>query len=426
MDRAQRRALDTQLQSIAGAVRVIGDMRDSHLVVDAKDRAQFLTIVGAKAQSAILAPDRSVIVATDDRAARILAAVPPKAAAPSYSSVDVGDERVRLFETPIRHGDDVVGETLAWGDGDAIEALDRSVGLAFLIAIPLLAALAVLAGGEIARRGLMPLDRIATLASEIEGHDLSKRLGLPTRPDELGKLAATFDRMLDRLQSAFDRERRFTSDASHEVRAPLSVIRAEADLALRHERSPAEYRRALETIALESDALEALTRDLLAAARNGSDTEDVRAPVDLSLVAAAAARRLTVIAGTRTMRVRDESATAAIVEGNRALVERALVSVVHNALKYSAETGSVEIRLYIRGSRVELIVADDGPGFSNSALQHGFDRFWRDDEARSRDGSGLGLSLAKTIVERYGGTIALANAVPHGAIVSMTFPRASA
>jgi signal transduction histidine kinase len=232
--------------------------------------------------------------------------------------------------------------------------------------------------------------------------------------------------MLDRLQKAFERERRFTSDASHELRAPLSVIRAEADLALRSDRTPEEYRRALETIASESDALEALTRDLLAAARNGSDVEDVRAPVDLSLVATAAAKRMSVLNGARRVVVKKPDGEGIIVNGNRALVERAVVSVLHNALKYSSEAGSVEISVSAAAPRVELTISDDGPGFSEAALQRAFDRFWRDDAARGREGSGLGLSLAKTIVERYGGTIALANGDPHGAIVRMTFPPAYA
>jgi signal transduction histidine kinase len=286
----------------------------------------------------------------------------------------------------------------------------------------LIAAIAILAGGGIARRGLAPLDRIATLASEIEARDLSRRIALPRGSDELARLGATFDRMLDRLQSAFDRERRFTSDASHELRAPLSVIRAEADLALRAERTPDEYKRALETIAAEADALEALTRDLLAAARSGSESEDVSGPVDLTLVASAVAQRVGVLSGARSVRVEGTGGAAAVIRGNRALLERAILSVLHNALKYSPESGSVHIHVAAERPRAELTIRDDGPGFSPLALEHAFDRFWRDDEARSREGSGLGLSLAKTIVERYGGTIDLANAEPHGAIVRMSFP----
>jgi signal transduction histidine kinase len=422
VDRAQRSALDRQLESTAQALRVVGDVRDGHLTVDAGDRKQFATIAGAKANSAVITSDGSVAISSDDRMAQALVALTARAGAPSYSTVQAGTMRLRVFVDPIVVNRKRVGETLSWGDTDVIGALDRSVASGFALAIPLFAALALIAGSEIARRGLVPVNRIATLASEIEAQDLSRRLALPPRNDELGKLGATFDRMLDRLQSAFERERRFTSDASHELRAPLSVIRAEADLALRGRRTPEEYRLALETIAAESDALEALTRDLLIAARDGSNAEDVRGPVDLALVASVVIQRTSVLAGTRRVHVSVPSGDEVIVHGNRALIERAVLGVVHNALKYSPEAGSVEMRVSVGAGHAELTVRDDGPGFSETALRRGFDRFWRDDAARGRDGTGLGLSLAKTIVERYGGTIALANTEPHGAIVRMTFP----
>jgi signal transduction histidine kinase len=422
VDGAQRRALDEQLESTARALRIVGDIRGGRLSVDAGDRRQFNTIVSAKTDSAIVLSDGAVAISTDERTARALLSAAPHANAPHYATLTVATERLRVYVSPISATGVRVGETVTWGDAGAITALDRSVAFGFALAIPLIAGLAIFAGSEIARRGLAPLDRIAALASEIEAQDLSRRLRLPARNDELGRLGATFDRMLDRLQGAFDRERRFTSDASHELRAPLSVIRAEADLPLRRERTPAEYRRALETIAAESDALEALTRDLLAAARNASSARDVRGPVDLTLVASTVAQRLSVVAGARRVRVEEAAGGDAIVQGNRALIERAIVSVLDNALKYSSDAGTVEIRISRESPQAELTVRDDGPGFSPEALQRGFDRFWRDDDARARDGSGLGLSLAKTIVEHYGGTIVLGNAEPHGAIVRMTFP----
>jgi signal transduction histidine kinase len=423
VDGAQRSALDRQLESIARALQIVGDVHGDKLTLDAGDRRQFATIVGAKAESAIVTGG-AVAIASDQRTAAALSRLASDATAPSHASATIAGRDLRVFVYPIVVKGVRVGAALTWSDLSAIGVVDRSVALGFALAIPLIAVLAMLAGSEIARRGLEPLDRIATLASEIEAHDLARRLALPKRNDELGKLGATFDRMLDRLQSAFDRERRFTSDASHELRAPLSVIRAEADLTLRSERSPEEYRRALETIAEEADALEALTRDLLAAARNDRDAAGGQAPVDLSLVANAVAKRMSVLGGGERVVVNRISQENAIVNVNRALIERAVVSVVHNALKYSPEAARVEIRVSGTMPACELTIHDEGPGFSETALARGFDRFWRDDAARGREGSGLGLSLAKTIVEGCGGTIALANAEPHGAIVRMTFPPA--
>jgi two-component system OmpR family sensor kinase len=227
--------------------------------------------------------------------------------------------------------------------------------------------------------------------------------------------------MLDRLQHAFDRERRFTSDASHELRAPLSVIRAEADLALRKERTAAEYRAALETIASEADALEALTRDLLTVAR--ADAGAVAVPltaIDLSAVAADAVARLAVLAHERGVRVHVDAAPNALVRGERDGLERAVITVLHNAIKYASPNGTVGVRVMHNGDAVELCVSDDGRGFSAEALQRAFDRFWR--EARTLPGSGLGLAIAKATVERFGGTIAIANGAGSGGIVRVRFP----
>ena len=223
VDRAQWNALDGRLESTARALRIVGDVRGGHLTVDAGDRKQFAIIAGAKANAAVISSDGSVAIGSDDRMAQALVALTERAGAPSYSTVQAGTMQVRVFVDPIVVNGERVGETLSWGDVGTIGALDRSVAAGFAVAIPIFVALAALAGSEIARRGLAPVDRIATLASEIEARDLSRRLALPAANDELSKLGGTFDRMLDRLQSAFERERRFTSDASHEfARAAFS------------------------------------------------------------------------------------------------------------------------------------------------------------------------------------------------------------
>jgi len=423
LDGAQRRALDAQLATTARAVRALVDSSGSSIVLEPSDRAAFGSIVGAKADSAIVLDGGGIAISSTYAIPPPISLRATASLAPRYDSVDTGGEKLRVFTEPIVRRGTRLGAIAVWRDADSIAVLDRSVALAFAFAIPVLAILAALAGGAIARRGLAPLDRIASLASEIEAHDLSERLDLPPRADELGRLAATFDRMLDRLQRAFDRERRFTGDASHELRAPLSVIRAEADLALRKDRTPDEYRRALATIASEADALEALSRDLLTVARadaNGAAAE--RTPVDLGTVAAEAVQRLAVLAAERNVHVEAHTVPHAIVLAEREGLERAVITVLHNAIKYASAAGAVKVRVTRDGDTVELCVSDDGRGFSEEGLRRAFDRFWRDDEARALPGSGLGLAIAKAAVERFGGTIAIANGADGGAVVRVRFP----
>ena len=423
LDGAQRRALDAQLATTSRALLALVDSSSSSIALEPSDREQFAAIVGAKANSAIFHAGGRVAISSTYAIPPTISARALAATAPEFRTVEIGGEVLRVLTAPVTRRGSRIGAIVVWRDADTIAVLDRSVALAFAFAIPVLAALAVLAGGAIARRGLAPLDRIAGLASEIEAHDLSARLELPPRADELGRLAATFDRMLDRLEHAFDRERRFTSDASHELRAPLSVIRAEADLALRKERTAAEYRAALEIIASESDALEALTRDLLTVARaDANGAAAPLAPVDLSEIAADAVQRLAVLAAERNVRVSVDAAVSATVLADRDGLARAVITVLQNAIKYAAAAGTVEVRVSRDGEFVELCVSDDGPGFSPEGLQRAFDRFWRDDETRNLPGSGLGLAIAKATVERFGGTIAIANGDGGGAVVRLRFP----
>ncbi len=423
LDRTQRRALDAQLATTAHAVAALVEPSDHAVALDLTDRGQFNAVVGAKVNSTIFRRDGRPAISSTYDVPDALRDNAVHARSGTFASLRIAHDELRAFSAPIVIAGRRVGAVAVWREADSIGALDRSIALAFALAIPLIAALAIVAGSAIARRGLAPLERIATLASEIEAHDLAERLDLPPRGDELGRLAATFDRMLDRLQHAFDRERRFTSDASHELRAPLSVIRAEADLALRRERAPAEYRAALETIAAEADTLEALTRDLLAAARaDAGAAEQAAVPVDLGRLAEAVAARLRVLADARAVRVTVRAAPGATVLGGSAELERALVTVIHNAIKYAPDGGHVAVRVQRTAERVEVEVTDDGPGFSAAGLARAFDRFWRDGATRGQPGTGLGLAIAKATVERVGGTIAVANGERGGAVVRLRFP----
>jgi signal transduction histidine kinase len=268
---------------------------------------------------------------------------------------------------------------------------------------------------------LLPLTRITGIVAEIAANDLAQRVGPQLHADELGRLAATFDRMLDRLQAAFERQRQFTADASHDLRAPLSTLRAEVDLALRTERTNGQYRNALQEIATDADHLDHLIDALLAAARSDSGDIDLR-PLELDALATASAAEIEPLARAKNVAIDADIATGVHILGDADLLARALLATLHNALKYTPTNGSVHISVTAGGGVACLRVHDEGPGFSAPALQHAFDRFWRDDSARGRTGSGLGLAIAQSIVLRCGGDISLENRDAGGARVTMTFP----
>ena len=210
-----------------------------------------------------------------------------------------------------------------------------------------------------------------------------------------------------------------SSDASHELRAPLAVVRAETDLALRRDRSAEEYRSALESIDRETTRLQELVDDLLQTMRHQTLAETQR--IDVRAVVAGVAGRMRRAAAR--IDVEDQGISSAVYADPKSL-ERALSAVLHNALIHGG--GEVLVSLGGDPDVVRITVADAGPGFSADAINHATERFWRGDSARSRGSTGLGLSIARILVEAHGGALTLANGAGGGAVVSLVLPRARA
>lgn len=344
---------------------------------------------------------------------------------PQLVTVRIDGATARIITQRIVTNDGSYAYVGVWRQTGLVEELKRLALVIFAVAVIVIGGSAVFVGALVAREGLKPLRAVATLASEIEAHDLSRRLGAQSDTSELGRLSLTFDRMLERMQSAFERQRRFTADASHELRAPLSVIHIAADLALRREREPAAYRRVLSSILRATQQLEDLTDRLLTAAR--ADAGQVRVEqVDFSVVVAEALEQLTPLAESKNIRIASHLQPSMYMNGDRAGIARVVVALLDNAIKYSPTDAIVVASLVQDGDDVRLTLQDDGPGFSDEGLEHATDRFWRHDAARAPgSGSGLGLAISDSIVRASGGTLILQNADGHGARVIVAFPSAT-
>jgi signal transduction histidine kinase len=422
VDSVQRHNLDAELWAVARDEASSLDYSASSQTISSNGATRFQAVAGSRVASALLAQDGHALVASAARVPDAIAHSATSVEETSITTVASDDAKLRTVYVPMTDNG-TRGATIAvWSDITPILRLDRKLGLAFALTIPLVVVLAMLVGAEIARRGLAPLDRINSEASEIEARDLSARIGQPDA-EELGRLAKALNRMLERLESAFDRERRFTADASHEFRAPLSIIIAESDLMLTDVRSLAEYRRALESIALEAYAMETLTRNLLATARAASLENSRIVAVATADLIRAVVSRVRILADARGVGLQTVSTCDATIYGQFDEFEQALMTVVHNALKHARPNGCVTIGVSIDPNDVAIRVSDDGKGFSEAALVHALDRFWRESRPGNAEGHGLGLPIAKSIVNRFGGEISLANAGPGGATVILTFPR---
>jgi len=286
------------------------------------------------------------------------------------------------------------------------------VGLPFL--------LVVVAGTSwiVVGRALRPVDAIRAEVAEITASDLARRVPEPRTHDEVGRLARTMNEMLDRLQAASDRQRRFVSDASHELQSPLASSRAELEVALAHPEA-ADWPRAAAGILAENERSERLVQNLLFLARADDPAATApRGPVDLDEVVLAEAERS---AARAQVPIDTSGITPVEVHGNADQVARAVGNLLDNAIRY-ADT-AVTVQMHASSTTVTLIVADDGPGVPAADRERIFGRFTRLDDSRSRDtgGTGLGLAIAKEIVEAHGGDIS-AEEAPVGARFRVRLP----
>ena len=293
----------------------------------------------------------------------------------------------------------------------------------FSVAGPIALLLAALAGYGLAAAALRPVESMRHRAAAISASTPGRRLPVPAARDEIARLAETLNRMLDRLQSAFEHERRFVADASHELRTPLALLRIELEVALRRPRTREELEDALRSAVEETERLTRLTEDLLLIARSEQghlpiQSEPVLATELLSRVAARFAGRARELG--REIVVAGEKELVVSVDASQ--LEQALGNLVDNALVHGA--GPIELSAHTHGALVGLHVHDEGPGFPQQFEARAFDRFSRADDARSRGGSGLGLSIVDLIARAHGGAAHVASRVGAGTDVWIAVPAA--
>jgi heavy metal sensor kinase len=246
--------------------------------------------------------------------------------------------------------------------------------------------------------------------------------------DELGRLAATFNRMIARLQAAFERQRQFTADASHELRTPLAVMRGDIEIALRRERSSEDYRSVLTSNLEEIIRLSRLVEDLLMLARaDAGQTVLQREPMDLAQLCAQVVEYLAPLAEVNEQRLIyiPPETTPLSVHGDAQRLKQMLLNLLDNALKYTPAHGTIRLQLTPEDQQAQLRVSDTGRGIPADDLPHIFDRFFRHSRSTSDktvQGFGLGLSIVKWIVDAHGGKIVAASTPGQGTTFTVKLP----
>jgi two-component system OmpR family sensor kinase len=297
---------------------------------------------------------------------------------------------------------------------EAHDATLRNAGL-LLLGIVIVAAGMTFAGAWwLADRAVQPVAEIVDQAEEIGARTLKRRIGAWADIREYQRLVHVLNDMLDRLEAAFESQRRFTADASHELRSPLTALRGELELARRRERSPEEYRRVIDSALEEVERLSRTAEDLLTLARSDAGVMQPRlVPVDLGGLVRGVAERSRVPAQTRRVELQVEAGTGPTVVADPDLVGRLVRNLVENAVKYTPGGGRVRVEVAREKESGLVIVEDTGPGIPAADLGRVFERFHRVEDSRTpeRDGggAGLGLAIARSIAVAHAGDLTVEN-----------------
>lgn len=357
------------------------------------------------------------------------AAVPPGDGlrpAGTASIVEIGGSRMMVLAAPAETPSGRYLVELGVSAAPIEAAIEHMLALLGLL-LPALILCAAGGGYLLVGRALRPVDRLSQMAEQMSLQDLALRLPVENSGDALERLAISFNNMLTRLRDSVQTSRRFLADASHELRTPLTIVKGELqELASGADLSSTELKERVGSVLEEVARLENLVSGLLVLSRldAGEAQQKNWVAVDLSELARSTAEQMRLLAEDRGIEINLSGLGAAQVRGDRARLKQIIVNLLDNAIRYTPPGGRVSLRTKADSSACVLELADTGVGIPAAAIPHVFDRFFRVDEARSRDdgGAGLGLSIVKSICSMHGAELDVESEVSRGSLFRIKFP----
>jgi heavy metal sensor kinase len=339
----------------------------------------------------------------------------------------MGKYPLRVVTIPIAENGKMAGIVQVGSSLEGVEDALHQLLLILLIAVPAALLVASAGGLFLANKALRPVDAITQIARRIGSGDLSQRIRIKRANDELGRLASTFNEMIAKLEKSFRQVKRFTADASHELKTPLTILRGEVEVGLKKKRGLKEYQRILASNLEEISRMSRIVEDLLTLSRaDMGELTMEREEIELSTLAREVWEDLQMMAKKKRVQLKFMDDGFTRVEGDPLFLRQLILNITENGLKYTPAGG--EVALKVKGDRdqgvVRLFVSDTGVGIPQKDLKRVFDRFFRVDTARSREtgGTGLGLSICQWIAHAHEGQIAVESTVGKGSTFTVTLP----
>ena len=340
-----------------------------------------------------------------------------------FTSIGPDKEPIRVLEHDFeflgRSFSVFVAESLA----DSLTMI-RTFRQFLFVTIPASIFIVSLVGLWITTQSLKPIKTFSFRIKTITHKNLNKRIDTKKEAEELAVLADSFNEMLNRLQNAFEAEKRLISDASHELKTPVSVIKTHCDVLLQKERTKEEYIEALKTINTVSTNMANLIKDMLSIARLDSgilSTDDFKI-ASLNECIQQAVQLTEPLAEKKLVNIKIFIEDSISMMGDKDRITEALLNIIENAVIYNKDNGSVEITALKSNGQINILIKDAGIGIKNGDLEKIFERFYRSDTSRSIEGTGLGLNIAKTIIEAHGGEIKVESEFGKGSCFTITLP----
>ncbi|SNX53289.1 HAMP domain-containing sensor histidine kinase [Thermoanaerobacterium sp. RBIITD] len=325
-----------------------------------------------------------------------------------YKTITNGDNKWRIYSEPIYSEHKKIGILILAQPLNLAYIAINNLFVLFIYLIPFIVIIAILGGLLLANKALKPISYMTKIAREISMGDLSKRLNLPYTNDEIGKLAQTFDMMLDKIDISVKKQRQFTHDASHELRTPIAVIQSRAESMLATKYTDEEYKKSISIILDEAKHMGKLVSNLLFLARGDSNTDKLKMEnLNFTELVEGIVDELKPIAQDNNIDIKIIKSEISYIYGDQTRLTQLLYNIIDNAIKYNVPGGKIFVSVETKGKYLKTSIQDTGIGIPAEHLPHIFERFYRVDKARSRKsgGSGLGLSICQWIANVHGGKI---------------------